>query len=354
MAKIRFGIIGTGYRSLCFVRIAKLMPDSFELTGMLFRTEEKARKYQEEYDIPVMTDEDRLLETNPDFIVVATNWENIPDVTIHLLKRHIAVLAETPIAPTLEKLMEIWEVREKYQGKLQVAEQYFRYPTHDAKIKMLNRGIIGDLSAITISMAHNYHGISLLRKYMNIGMENAIIYGRQHVYPVTATDSRYGMLTNGDITNQERLRLTMEFESGKLAFYDFSTVQYRTFIRAKHLNVQGVRGELDDNTLVHLSNENYPVKSEFHVCKYVEGGGIHKIYYEGEELFSNPFSCNCLTEDEFAVTMTLAKMKQYLQEGKEGYPLKDAFQDMYLAHIFDYIARTGETVQTKKQIWSET
>ena len=40
MEKYRFIIVGSGWRSLYFVRIAKALEDKFELCAMLCRTEE--------------------------------------------------------------------------------------------------------------------------------------------------------------------------------------------------------------------------------------------------------------------------------------------------------------------------
>ncbi|MBP5756050.1 MAG: hypothetical protein J6W39_00540 [Spirochaetales bacterium] len=43
MDKTRFIIVGSGWRSLYYVRIAKALPDRFELCAMLCRTEERHR-----------------------------------------------------------------------------------------------------------------------------------------------------------------------------------------------------------------------------------------------------------------------------------------------------------------------
>ena len=44
MKKFRFVIVGSGWRSLFYVRIAKEMPEVFEVAALLCRSEEKAQK----------------------------------------------------------------------------------------------------------------------------------------------------------------------------------------------------------------------------------------------------------------------------------------------------------------------
>ena len=53
MAKLRFIVVGSGWRSLFYWRIAQALPERFELCAMLCRTEEKAEKMHREYGVPV-------------------------------------------------------------------------------------------------------------------------------------------------------------------------------------------------------------------------------------------------------------------------------------------------------------
>ena len=48
MEKIRFAVADTGWRSLFYVRIAKWLPEWFELTGVLCRTKERTEAYAKE------------------------------------------------------------------------------------------------------------------------------------------------------------------------------------------------------------------------------------------------------------------------------------------------------------------
>ena len=56
MAKLRFIVVGSGWRSLFYWRIAQALPERFELCAMLCRTEEKAEKMHREYGVPIIFD----------------------------------------------------------------------------------------------------------------------------------------------------------------------------------------------------------------------------------------------------------------------------------------------------------
>ena len=49
---IRFGIIGSGWRAMFYLRAAKALPEQFDLCMVLCRREEEARRIREQYDVP--------------------------------------------------------------------------------------------------------------------------------------------------------------------------------------------------------------------------------------------------------------------------------------------------------------
>ena len=73
MKKHRFIIVGSGWRSLFYVRIAKALPEVFELCAMLCRTEEKAERMAKENGIYTTTSIEECKAINPGFVVVVVN-----------------------------------------------------------------------------------------------------------------------------------------------------------------------------------------------------------------------------------------------------------------------------------------
>ena len=128
MAKLRFIVVGSGWRSLFYWRIAQALPERFELCAMLCRTEEKAEKMHQEYGVPVSTSAEQCAALHPDLVVVAVNKASIAAVSTEWLARGFAVLSETPAALEEDALRALWQLH-RQGAKLQVAEQYWLYPT---------------------------------------------------------------------------------------------------------------------------------------------------------------------------------------------------------------------------------
>ena len=148
----------------------------------------------------------------------------------------------------MESLNGVWEQYNKYNAKVQIAEQYIEQPLYAAWDKVIRKGCLGRIENINISSLHGYHGASMIRRYLDTGYEGGVLYGKRFWFDVTETYGREGMVFDGEIFSCSRDRLTIEFDSGKTAFFDFSDpAQYHSFIRTRQLTVQGVRGEIDES-----------------------------------------------------------------------------------------------------------
>lgn len=110
MGKYHFIIIGSGWRSLYYVRIAKAMPDILCLDAMYCRTQEKADKMAEEFGIHTTTSIEECVGYKPDFAVVAVNKTSICDVSIEWMDRGITVLSETPAALDMDSLKSYTDI----------------------------------------------------------------------------------------------------------------------------------------------------------------------------------------------------------------------------------------------------
>lgn len=307
---IRYAIIGSGWRSLFFVRIAKAFPEKFEMVAMLCRTEEKAERLAKEYDIHTTCDEAEIFDLKPDFIVSAVDKKSMSTVARSYAKRGIPVLQETPAALDVETLKEV-ATEVKNGLKLQVAEQYWLYPSIKAMIDVVDSGLIGEPVSISISAMHDYHAASVIRRLLKTGLESVSIAGKSYNMKVTDTRTRYEILTEGKVVEKEEKHLVMEYESGKVAFYDFMSDQYRSPIRNRYINIRGTRGEIINDKVYYLDEANLDASKT--------------IQYENE------FMDRGLTEDEAAIAQLLVGMKEYAMTGKEIYPMSEALYDAYLS-----------------------
>ena len=78
--------------------------------------------------------------------------------------------------------------------------------------------------------------------------EYYVIRGERKVSGVVGTDSRYEAFYDGRIDQETRDIIHIDYASGKSAIYDFSSVEYRSYIRSRHLVVRGERGEWNDSS----------------------------------------------------------------------------------------------------------
>jgi hypothetical protein len=338
--KTKYAVIGSGWRAEFYIRIAKLVPEQFELTGMLIRDGNKGGQIAVQFGVKVVNDLDSLLADKPDFVVVCIKRGFLGDYVVELCKRGVPTLCETPPAETEAELVRLWQEVNRYHGKVQVAEQYFAQPLYAAYETALKQGILGRVENMSLSALHGYHGVSMIRRYLNVGFGNAAVYGKRYHYDVTETYGREGMCFDGEVFSCPRDRLTFEFVNGTTAFFDFSDpAQYHSFIRTRQLNVQGVRGEIDDLTVRYLTPENVPVTQELKridLGVYGNQEWSHFGIMLGERLlYRSPFANARLNDDEIAVATCLQGMGTYLETGKDCYALRDALQDMYLCLTMD-------------------
>ncbi|MBR2527467.1 MAG: Gfo/Idh/MocA family oxidoreductase [Blautia sp.] len=358
MGKIRFALIGAGWRAQFFIRIAKALPESFELTGVLVRDPMKGSAFAENWQVKVVSTLEELLKDSPDFVVLSIRRGEAADYLIRLFRMGVPVLAETPPGETFEKLNELWRAYEQYQPKVQVAEQYFLQPLYAAWYQAIQEGLIGEVTNISISALHGYHAVSMIRRMLGIKGETCVMYGKRYSFPVTQTYSRAGMTFDGEVTQCSRDRVVFEFENGKTAFFDFAgSVQYHSFIRTRQLNIQGTRGEIDDLTIRYLLPSNIPVTEELRRIDLGVYGNQEWAHYGimlGERfLYQNPFENARLNDDEIAIAGLLLGMGRYVAGGDEIYPLSQALQDTYLSLKMEEALKTPyQPVKTLAQIWS--
>ncbi|MCM1321400.1 MAG: Gfo/Idh/MocA family oxidoreductase [Bacteroides sp.] len=354
MNRKKFIIIGSGWRSLFYWRIACVCPDRLEMTAMLCRSEEKAHFMRTRCGIPAVTSEEICEKSRPDYVVVAVNKASIASVAEYWLKKGYPVLCETPAAGNLNALRRLWSLS-RSGARLQVAEQYHRMPLFAAAVCALKKGYLGEPYAMDISCAHDYHAISLMRRCLGTGLTQVRISAKQFMFPVEATDSRNGALFDGKIDSLPRLHAVFEFAGGKTAFYDFCGVQYHSFIRGKYFRIQGPRGELTAEKMLYTNEQHIPQEIPLAYEKCAAGKNAGKICAGTEVLYENSFFENdaqkAFNDDEAALASLLMDMNRYVETGAELYPLCEALEDAYLALLLHQAAASGKTVRSHRQPW---
>ena len=343
-------IVGSGYRAKFYARIAKTYPALFSAL-FLCRSEEKAALMQYETGVPAVCSTEEAAAFRPDFIVIAVNKTSITDVSIEWVNRGYPVLMETPAGMTREQLLQLWNLSQN-SARIAVAEQYHRYPDMIAGLQAVSDGRIGTPGSAYLSLAHDYHGMSLLRRMLLTEGESYSIRGERTMYPVTETDSRTGPLPGNPVRERARDLVWVSFDSGKKALYDFSGVQYHSFIRSRHVLVRGDRGEWCDTVLYCLDNRGQPVREELRPVipeRYRELDTA--LLRDARRVPRAGLSMDNL-QDEFAMASMLYDMKDFLENGTEVYPLREALEDAYFRILMEEaLAEPWKEVRAGKMPW---
>ena len=87
MSKIRFGLIGSGWRAEFYIRIAKALPEMFDLAAIMIRVKKKERLF-EKFDVKVVNTLDELGK-RAGVVVMAIKRGIVTENLITLFKRGI-------------------------------------------------------------------------------------------------------------------------------------------------------------------------------------------------------------------------------------------------------------------------
>ncbi len=354
-APATFGIVGAGWRSEFYLRVARALPAHFAVSGIVVRDAARAAEIEQRWLVPAYPDTSAMVEeASIDFAVVSVPPTAAPIATMELASRNVPVLLETPPAPDLDRLISLYE-EIGTTGRVQVAEQYQYQPMHAAQLALVRSGIIGTPYSARISVAHGYHALSLMRLFLASAYEPAVVRGVTTSHPAAAQAGRDGLIPPGEVTETESVA-TVELGS-RLGIYDFSSEQYFSRIRTGGVTIRGDRGELRGKRLSYLGRDDQPTLSylrrdETGRGTSLEGLGLRSITFNGDACYVNPFGLSPLPDEEIAIATCLAKMAEYVASGTEFYSLPTACEDQYLSLALSECLGSGRTIQTSRQVWA--
>ncbi len=345
MKKIRYAVAGNGWRAMFFVRAAKNMPELFELTGVMCRSQQKAEAFAAAHGVKAVWSLDDLLADKPDFVVSCVTKSAISALTMELLSRGVPVLSETPLAVDVDTLEAMRALQRKSGAALSMAEQYFLYPGHQAKRALVEAGVLGQVHNVWMNMMHDYHGISMLRAYLGAESGPVTITARKLTTPIVYTGGREGYVAGGEIENEYRTIAMFDYGDGRVGLHDHAGSQYHSAIRTNHMRILGTRGEIFDDEVRYVREDGRPAKGRLvYDCDEITGT-VRAITFDGKPVYTNPFRWDVpMTEDDIAVSTVLLRFAAEIAGGEKHYPY--CLRDSYLSIMLQKLANEGgsETV----------
>ncbi|MFC0408336.1 Gfo/Idh/MocA family protein [Roseomonas elaeocarpi] len=351
----RFAVVGGGFRAQYFLRLARALPGELRASGVVVRDPDRAEALRDRWNVPVHPNlADLLAAGRPDFVVVCVSRGQALPVLHEVAAAGLPVLTETPPAEDLAGLHEVWALV-RGGARLQVAEQYRLQPMNAARLALARSGLLGEVQHAQVSLAHDYHGMSLLRAFLDTGFRMPRVTARRFAAPLVAGPDRQGPPREYRVTQSTQVIAQLDF-GDRLGIHDFANEQYRSWIRGPRVLVRGDRGELDGVEARWITDFATPVQLRL---RRMDAGQdtnpepySHRGVLAGERwLFRNPFPGVTLSDDEIAGATMLRAMADYAGGGAGPYDAAEGLQDAYLALLIAEAAARGEAVSGEAQPW---
>lgn len=328
----RFALIGGGWRAEFYARIARALPDRFELVCTYLRDKEKLNDWCARFGGSAAASLGELSSYEPDFIVVSLPTDVQADMLGELLDMNIPLLCETPLwrgAETMEKVTALAKGREHL---IDTAEQYMDWPMYRAWKNIIDLGLIGNVWSVTAGALHGYHAVSAIRALLGTGFEKVRMIGFSRKYPIVKTGDRSGIVYNGPMSEYTRDTVQMDFESGKTALYDFTGELHHTRIMERTFVIRGDRGEISWDTVRYLNSDGMPVtqRIERDMLGYNDNNKLclNALTLGERYLWRNPFGYARLNDDELAVACLMDRMgRRSRGENVTAYPFSESVRD---------------------------
>ncbi|MBZ2194969.1 Gfo/Idh/MocA family protein [Occultella gossypii] len=351
----RIAVVGAGWRAGYALRVARERPDLVEITGVYARSARSAARIEDHWDVRVSTDLDVVIRHgSPEAAFVCVSKDAVGDLAVRIHSAGLPLLLETPPGPDLDALLDVHEALG--DSGAQVSEQYQYQPQHAARIAVARTGLLGPVGSASVSVAHDYHAVSLLRLLLGVGFEDVVVDGATEVDRVRSVRGRDGWLPETRVIDSEVVRATLRWASGRLGAYEFGSEQYVSPLRGRHLRVRGVDGELVDDEVARYVEPGRVSRGTLRRDETGRDGDLEGLHLRqvwlGERLLAESrFGPARLSDDEIALGECLVRMGEYVRGGDPFYPLADACEDTYLGLLIHEAVRTGGPVRAAARPW---
>ena len=352
----RFGVVGLGWRTQFFLRLARLLPQ-VEVVGLVGRTAEKAELMARRWEVPAYGSLAELIAgEHPDFVVISVPWAVSPAMSVAAVELGVPVLCETPPAPDLDGLRGLWQ-SVGAGGLVQIAEQHPFMPSHASRLALARSGAIGKVTSVQVSSTHMYHAVSLMRAFLGNPFEPATVSAREFVAPLINPLVRDAWTDDDQPKEAKTIIATIDF-GGSMGLYDFTDNQWHNQLRSRRIVIRGSLGEIVNDEVVRLVGPRTIVRSP--LVRRQTGYDLDLDAYDTDHislgdtiLYRNPFPTLRLNDEEIAISTMLLAMAAWVRgEGESPYPLADGCQDHMVALAVEESASTGAPVTTSVEAWA--
>ena len=204
-----------------------------------------------------------LLADEPEFVLVSVPWPAAPAVTIELAGHGVPVLSETPPAPDLPGLRELWAAwgqRARPGRRAVPADAGPRGP-----VAVVRAGTIGAPTSVQVSSTHLYHAVSMIRGMLGVGSTGR---GDARAFSAPLADPLSPEGWTGDATRRRpRPRSPPSTSAARWGLYDFTDNQWWNPLRTDRIVIRGSHGEIVDDRVIRLVEPMTVVESRWSAAR---------------------------------------------------------------------------------------
>ena len=252
MKKLKVAVVGTGGRARAHLSTLPKLEPIYELVGVCDIDKERATEVAQQMSVSGYTDIETLIEAEaPDLILITVPPDGHHVITEVAASHGVHAITETPISTTLPCADRMIDAAARYGVKLEVAENVWRWPHERLKRKIINAGLIGEITHAHLwYTSGSYHGMNAIRTL--VGSQAVRVVG--HAKEIGGTSWEVGIV---------------EFENGVSLVYEFPTRR-----RGNYWEIDGTEGAIVGNELLlyrETGTETYPIQT---VTTEVDGVAI--------------------------------------------------------------------------------
>ena len=242
MKKLKIAVVGTGGRAGAHLSTIPKLEPIYQLVGVCDIDENRATEVAQRMSVSGYTDVETLIEVeSPDLILITVPPDGHHVITEIAAPYGVHVITETPISSTLPCADRMIDAAARYGVKLEVAENVWRWPHERLKRKIVDAGLIGEITHAHLWYASgSYHGMNAIRTLVQ--SEAVRVVG--HAKDINGSSWEVGVV---------------EFENGVSLVYELPTRR-----RGNYWEIDGTEGAIVGNELLRYQGsgtETYPIQT---------------------------------------------------------------------------------------------
>jgi hypothetical protein len=312
LKRSKFALIGSGER-IKSIYLPVFQSLGIEVSGFTTRSKDKGELFSRDTDFKLFdTTKSMILETDPDYLLVAVSMSANSTVVDELLEFGKPIIVETPLAWSKSQTLQLSNRANQLGVKIYVMEQFPYLPIELMRRQLFEDNIFGNIYAVYNDFsAYKYHGIARARQYLNGDPKR-----------LRSQTIRFN-LTSPQISDNPTWQMAdIEFSNGSRLFHVFCLEYWGSNIcHPLTFRIYGEKASMVDDTLKVVVDDHSEVITANILRETTENGVTKRLSISipslKDYIWENPYAKDHLSDEQSAVATLLTSI---LTNGANGWP----------------------------------